>query len=409
MSADVIGPGFLPLERLAEVSGGVALGGGAPGGSVELPYLRVANVQDGYIDTEDVKTVRVAVGAIERFRLARGDVLLTEGGDLDKLGRGAVWDGRVDPCLHQNHIFKVRCDRSKLLPEFLALYMASGEGKSYFLRVAKQTTNLASISSSQLKSMPIPTHPLAEQYRVVETVDAVKAQERVIEASIAKLQKLRDGLLYDAFRRNGMSASQGPSASRGEWPTAALGALCHIGSGTTPPRAAAVRYFASTGTPWVKTLDLNEGLISATDESLTAAAVDELRMRIFPAGSVLVAMYGGWEQIGRTAMLQVPAAVNQAISVLVVNGDMDPEYLLLALQHGRHRWRQFAASTRKDPNITKSDVQGFRIPVPSREEQGGIVALAAAPSRQVIFQQAELAKLRGLRQGLVDDLLSGKT
>jgi type I restriction enzyme, S subunit len=186
------------LDSLANVAGGIALGASVPSGaSVVLPYLRVANVQDGYLAMDDVKTLRVSASSVERFRLKRGDVLLTEGGDFDKLGRGAVWDGRIDPCIHQNHVFRVRCYESKLLPEFLALYMASPEGRAYFLRIAKQTTNLATISSSQLKAMPVPCLPLTEQRRIIAVIDAVSEQERAFEASIAKLRSLKRGLVDD--------------------------------------------------------------------------------------------------------------------------------------------------------------------------------------------------------------------
>ncbi|MFE0739291.1 restriction endonuclease subunit S, partial [Streptomyces sp. NPDC058855] len=152
------------LEDVADISAGVTLGNVEAGdAAVTLPYLRVANVQDGYIDTSDMKAVSVRRSEVQRFSLAPGDVLLTEGGDLDKLGRGGVWDGRISPCLHQNHIFKVRCHPDVYRPDFLAAYLASPRGKSYFLGVAKQTTNLASINSSQVKKTPVPLISLTDQ------------------------------------------------------------------------------------------------------------------------------------------------------------------------------------------------------------------------------------------------------
>lgn len=75
---------------------------------IEIPYLRVANVQDGYVDTNDIAVLRVSKDEIEKYSLSAGEVLMTEGGDRDKLGRGCVWDGRIAPCLHQNHIFAVK-------------------------------------------------------------------------------------------------------------------------------------------------------------------------------------------------------------------------------------------------------------------------------------------------------------
>ncbi|MEV7708407.1 restriction endonuclease subunit S [Streptomyces sp. NPDC088270] len=186
------------LEKVADISAGVTLGNDEPGdGAVSLPYLRVANVQEGHIDTADIKSVTVRISDMERFRLAKGDVLLTEGGDLDKLGRGGVWDGHIDPCLHQNHVFKVRCQTAVYRPDFLASYLASPRGKSYFLSVAKQTTNLASINSSQVKKTPVPIVPLVEQERVVSSVAEWKSQLANADKDIDKLRLLRSALMDD--------------------------------------------------------------------------------------------------------------------------------------------------------------------------------------------------------------------
>lgn len=186
------------LDSVAEVGGGLALGGiSATGDSVELPYLRVANVQDGFISTAEMKMVRVTPVDARRFRLRPRDVLVTEGGDFDKVGRGAVWDGRIEPCLHQNHVFRVRCHERVMVPEFLAAYMASQAGRAYFLSVAKQTTNLASINSTQLKAMPVPCPPLSDQERVVEIIADCDKQISRETGELGKLRKLKQGLMGD--------------------------------------------------------------------------------------------------------------------------------------------------------------------------------------------------------------------
>jgi type I restriction enzyme, S subunit len=186
------------LNSVAEVLSGVTLGSEPSGpGSIELPYLRVANVQDGYIDTSEMKMIRILRSELSRYLLHKGDVLLTEGGDLDKLGRGAMWDGRIPDCICQNHIFRVRCDRSRILPGYFSVYMGSPMGKAYFLKIAKQTTNLASINSTQLKQMPLPLPSLDEQLSLVKLVsccaDSVAAQQRRIE----KLRLVKQGLIED--------------------------------------------------------------------------------------------------------------------------------------------------------------------------------------------------------------------
>ncbi len=115
-------------------------------------------------------------------------------------------------------------------------------------------------------------------------------------------------------------------------------------------------------------------------------------------------MYGGWEQIGRTAILAVPAAVNQAISVLEVGPQLEPRYLLVALQHGRSRWSRYAASTRKDPNITKSDVLAFEVPVPSLPVQRQVVKVLDSFTKLERGIEASIAKFEALRSGLMEEL-----
>ena len=185
----------VPLESVATVAAGVTLGSEPVGdGTVELPYLRVANVLDGRIDTTDVKRVRILSTQISRYALKRGDLLLTEGGDLDKLGRGAVWDGRNESCLHQNHVFRVRC-RERMVPDFLALYTASPAGRAYFQRVGKQTTNLASINSTQVKKMPVPVPPLEEQQLLLEPIRAARKRAEALDTQIAKLRTVQQAVV----------------------------------------------------------------------------------------------------------------------------------------------------------------------------------------------------------------------
>src|SRR5207237_8129017 len=112
---------------------------------VGFPYLRGANIQDGHLDLTEMKTIPIRRSEIERYRLHDEDVVLTEGGDFDKLGRGFIWRGQIDLCVHQNHIFSVRTDRIRLLPEFFTYQAQSPYAKAYFLQVAHTTSNLACI------------------------------------------------------------------------------------------------------------------------------------------------------------------------------------------------------------------------------------------------------------------------
>lgn len=188
----------VPLKLLAEIGSGVTLGRKFTGaGTAEYPYLRVANVQDGAIDLTEIKTVRIPVASANKAMLQPGDVLMNEGGDFDKLGRGAVWDGRIPNCLHQNHVFRVRCDKSQLFPGFLALWAASDFGKRFFKLASKQSTNLASINSTQLKSFPVLKPTLEEQREIVDAAGAFDSLLVTNRNELAKLLLQKRGLMRD--------------------------------------------------------------------------------------------------------------------------------------------------------------------------------------------------------------------
>ena len=120
---------------------------------------------------------------------------MTEGGDFDKLGRGAIWTGEIEPCLHQNHVFAVRCDRSKVLPEWVSWISSSHYGRRYFLLCSKQSTNLASINSSQLKAFPLPLPSIAEQELMAAAVHAVEKQAVAVSKLISAKRTLKRGLI----------------------------------------------------------------------------------------------------------------------------------------------------------------------------------------------------------------------
>ena len=190
---------FTRVDEVATVGSGVTLGKDVTGKrTVELPYLRVANVQDGQLDLTTVKTVRVPVGEISRFRLKPGDVLMTEGGDIDKLGRGTIWDGQIPDCLHQNHVFRIRPKREVLEPAFYGLIVESDFAKRYFSRVAKRTTNLASTNKTQVRAFRFPLPPtIDEQRQIVNILGQARALSLALSMQEAGLRKLKRSLTHD--------------------------------------------------------------------------------------------------------------------------------------------------------------------------------------------------------------------
>ena len=170
------------LKNLANVHTGLTLGKVYKDIETKsYPYLRVANVQTGRVDLQEIKHIDVPLKEAIGAALESQDVLVTEGGDIDKLGRGCIWRNEIPGCLHQNHVFSVRCHQHLLDPEFLVGLMSSQHGRNYFQQTGKQTTNLASTNSTTLRAFPIMLPPLAEQKVIL---DAIKKQNQKLDTTI---------------------------------------------------------------------------------------------------------------------------------------------------------------------------------------------------------------------------------
>ena len=189
------------LGEIADIRSGVTLGRKLRGPTIKLPYLRVANVQDGYLDLREIKNVEILETERDKWQLQSGDILLTEGGDWDKLGRGTVWRGEISDCIHQNHIFRVRVNPDEFDPDYLRVLIGSPYGKAYFQAASKQTTNLATINQRQLKAFKIfSLHP-DEQRRIVTHLDELQAKVDALNKLQARTGEELDALLPSVLDR----------------------------------------------------------------------------------------------------------------------------------------------------------------------------------------------------------------
>jgi type I restriction enzyme S subunit len=166
------------------------------------PYLRVANVKAGWLELDEIKEVPISPGDVPHYALKPGDLLLTEGGDLDKLGRGALWAGDIEPCLFQNHIFAVRPRRDAVVPAFLSWATRSSAARSYFEATASRITNIASTNRSKLGRWPVPDAPVEEQRRRVAVAESAwqRAQHAITAARNLSeaLTAYRSSLIHEA-------------------------------------------------------------------------------------------------------------------------------------------------------------------------------------------------------------------
>ena len=185
-----------PLRDVAAIASGATKGRRIdPHCAIEVPYLRVANVQDGFLNLSEIKTISIRRGEESRYALASGDLVMTEGGDSDKLGRAAVWNDELPYCAHQNHVFRVRPHREIVLADYLRDVVGSDYGKAYFLSIAKRTTGIASINKTQLGNFPVPIPPIELQIRYANLIGRLRCISDTADTAAGHISELYASLM----------------------------------------------------------------------------------------------------------------------------------------------------------------------------------------------------------------------
>lgn len=188
------------LGNMAEIVSGLTKGRKVSKANlVPVPYMRVANVQDGHLNLTDIKQLEVTDAEIKKYKLFNKDLLMTEGGDPDKLGRCAIWNGEIPICIHQNHIFRVRLNQKYVVPEYARCLIGSFYGKRYFLKAAKQTTGIATINSTQLRNFPLLIPNINLQYKFADIFTKIEDQKALVQKAIDETQYLFDSLMSKYF------------------------------------------------------------------------------------------------------------------------------------------------------------------------------------------------------------------
>lgn len=316
------------LKHIASVQTGVAKGkdhGGKE--TIEVPYLRVANVQDGYLSLDDVATIEIPREDLTRYSLQSGDVLMNEGGDFDKLGRGSVWLEEIEPCIHQNHVFAVR--PTAVSSAWLNAFTGSLAAQFYFMGRAKQSTNLASISSSNIMELAVAMPPATEVDLLLAHLDRETARiDALIEKKtrfIELLREKRQALITHAVTK-GLDPSVKMKNSGVDW----LGEVpehwdCCLfkhkclnvtdGAHISPDTVNGVNFFVSTK-------DIVEGRIDFAGALLTSADSYEYLVRTGCnpiEGDVLFSKDG---TIGRTVVVRGAPEFVVASSLIIIRPEL---------------------------------------------------------------------------------------
>jgi type I restriction enzyme S subunit len=387
------------LSRLAEIRGGIAKNSNVePVDPISVHYLRVANVQDGFLDLSEMSNIHLSRHDLPRYKVLPGDVLMNEGGDLDKLGRGAIWRGEFDPCVHQNHVFVVRC-KAALLPEYLNLWTATSASRRFFLLAGKQTTNLASISKSSLGELPVALPPLSEQRAIAAALSDVDGLLGGLDRLIAKKRDLKQAAMQQLL--TGQTRLPG---FHGEWEETTLGQVgeCIIGLTYKPENV------VEHGLLVLRSSNVQNGRLAYDDNvHVNLQVAEHLYTQL---GDILVCVRNGSRAlIGKCAAIDSSAVGVTFGAFMSVYRTKHWRYVLHAFQ-GDGIQRQIRDNIGATINqITNKDMKAFRLRLPPKAEQTAIAEVLTEMDAELTALEQRREKTHALKQAMMQELLTGRT
>jgi type I restriction enzyme S subunit len=362
---------------------------------IEKPYLGNRAVQWGRIDASDVQNIRMSKVDLEKFRLRRGDLLVCEGGEV---GRAAIWDAEIAECYYQKALHRLRPLRGyepSLMQALLQLYASRGVLSNYVTQ-----TSIAHLPKEKFVAIPIPRPEPEEQRAIATALSEVDALIAGLEKLIAKKRDLKQAAMQQLL--TGQTRLPGFS---GQWAAKRLGDLAEMGSGGTPPSANAAYYGGEI--PWVAIADMTGGgkYIASTERNLSVLGLANSAAQMFPAGTVLYAMYAS---LGECSIATVPLTTSQAILGIRPKADLHSEFLYYVLTS----WKSMVKGLGQQgtqANLNKGIVADFKISLPAFEEQISIAAVLVEMDTELVALESRLTKTRELKQGMMQELLTGRT
>jgi type I restriction enzyme S subunit len=377
-------------------------------GENQRPFLRTKNVFWGQLELSDLDEMHFSEAEERRLALQSGDLLICEGGDI---GRTAIWKGEVARCYYQNHLHRARL-RDNVADSRFALYWlwyAFEIGSVYFGR--GNVTTIPNLSQSKLCELPLPVPPLPEQRKIAGILGVVQRAIEQQERLIALTTELKTALMHKLFTEGLRGEPQreteiGPVPQ--SWEMVRLGDVTKLQSGGTPARDNP-DYWNGGHIPWVKTGEIDYRVIEMTKEMITREGLVNSAAKVFPKGTLLIAMYGQGVTRGRVGLLGIDAATNQACAAITPCDEhrVSTRFIYHFLEFHYEDLRQMGHGANQR-NLNAALIKGYRLSLPTPDEQVRIVKTLGVLNKKLTLHQSKRATLTALFRTLLHKLMTAQ-
>lgn len=395
-----------PLGAAFDVQQGKALSPEARGGLSPRPFLRTANVLWGRLDLRTLDTMDFSAEEAERLALKPADLLVCEGGEI---GRTALWTGKIPGCLYQNHVHRLRARRTDIDPLFVMYWMQAAFLHLRLYGGVGNRTTIPNLSAARLKQLPLALPSTAEQKAIAAALAQIQAGVDTQHRLVERLKELKAATMTKLFREglHGKGLKQTDiGAIPEDWTVVDLGRHCQVRSGGTPSRD--IPGYWNGHIPWVKTGEIDYRPIRHTGEHITQAGLEDSSAKLFPKGTLLLAMYGQGITRGKVAFLETEAATNQATAALFPDERLDAGFLYAYCCFAYESIRNLAHGANQK-NLSIDLIRRIRVPLPPElEEQRSIYSVVSALDARCHAAERQALFYRHLFTSMLHLLMSGQ-
>lgn len=374
----------------------------------EVSFIPMACVEEetGRVDTSTTRRYGEVKKGYTPF--TNGDIIFAKITPCMENGKIAILNGLVNKVGFGSTEFHVIRPKANISREFIFYHLVNKDFRKKAQRCMRGSAGQQRVPADFLSRTRIPLPPLAEQQKIASILSKVDDLIQKTDEIIEQTQRLKKGLMQRLLTK-GLKHSTFKRTIIGDlpanWQVSTIGQECEVGTGGTPDRTQG-NYFGGE-IPWLKTGEINFNIITSTEESITKEGLANSSAKIYPVNTVVYAMYGQGTTRGRSAILGIECAINQAVAAIKVGGKLEPLFVFYYLQNQYHKIRSRSQGTNQ-LNFNLSLVQGLHIPIPPIDEQKRIIHILKSIEDYICCEEAIRSRYTTLKKGLMQQLLTGQ-
>lgn len=394
-----------PLGELFDIGAGKTMSAAARAGTDKVPFLRTSNVLWDEIDLTEVDEMSISADELMDKSVKAGDLLVCEGGEI---GRAAVWDGGVPIMSFQNHLHRLRPIRDDIDARFYVYFLQSAFTQLGIFEGVGNKTTIPNLSRNRLASLDVPHPPLVEQRSITQSLAKMREAITIHDKATSTAWELKQAVMNDLFARGLRGAAQKETelgVMPENWDAVRLGQVCALSTGTTP--ATKDKHYYEGEIPFIKTADIVNNRISTANAFISQQAVDDYSLKLFPPGTVLMAMYGQGKTRGQVSLLEIAAATTQNAAAIQPSNVMDSTFLWHYLMSCYERLRGMG-SLGHVSHLNLGYLRDLLVIMPPLAEQKEIAEILNALDRKFDLHHKKRTVLDELFKAMLHKLMTGE-